>query len=312
MAPDPVAHQHVVGDPDRNLLAVGGIDGEAPGENSRLLLALLLALHEIPGGHLRAVCLHRRPLLRRGEPVHVRMLGRQHHVRRAEQGVRPGCEDLDHPVPGRERDFRPLAAANPVGLGLLRDVRPVDLLEVAEQPLGVPGNLEEPLGQAALLHRRLAALAEPRDHLLVREHGQARWAPVHRCLAALHQAALEELEEHPLRPAVVRRVRGVHRVVPVVHAAEALQLPREVGDVLGDEFVRVRADLERVVLRVDAERIEAHGFEHVLAAQAPVSSVRVGAHVRVHVPDVQPLRRRIGEHHQVVVGVLGGPAALRP
>ena len=211
------------------------------------------------------------------------------------------------PSPAWNVTSAPSLRPDPVRLRLLRDLRPVDRFEVAEEPLREPRDLEEPLGQAPLLDGRLAAFAEPGDDLLVGEHRQARGAPVDRRLTAFDQPALEELEEHPLRPAVVRRVGGVHRVVPVVHAAEALQLAREVGDVPRDEFVRVGPYLEGVVLRVDAERVEAHGLEHVLAAQPPVPAVRVRADVRVHVPDVQPLRGGVREHHEVVVGVLRGP-----
>ena len=94
-------------------------------------------------------------------------------------------------------------------------------------------------------------------------------------------------------------------MAPVEHAAEAPEHPGEVLDVLGDEVVRVAAHLEGVVLRVDAEGVKADGLENVLAAQPPIATVHIGASVGVDVADVQPLGGWIGEHHQVVVGVLG-------
>src|SRR5690606_15318242 len=106
--------------------------------------------------------------------------------------------------------------------------------------------------------------------------------------------------EDPLRPLVVARVGGVDRVVPVVHRARALELPREVGDVLRDQLHRVGADLEREILRVDAEGVEADRLEDVVALEAPEATVDVRAREGVDVAHVQPLGGGVGEHHQVV------------
>ena len=80
-------------------------------------------------------------------------------------------------------------------------------------------------------------------------------------------------------------------------------------------------DLERVVLGVDAERVEPYGLEHILTSQALEPSVKVRAGERVQVPDVQTLRRGVREHHQVeertrsrievrLVGSVLGPMGL--
>jgi hypothetical protein len=54
-------------------------------------------------------------------------------------------------------------------------------------------------------------------------------------------------------------------VAPVEHAADPAELAAEVGDVLGDQDARVDAQLDRVVLAVDAEGVEADGLEDVVA-----------------------------------------------
>jgi len=95
-------------------------------------------------------------------------------------------------------------------------------------------------------------------------------------------------------------------VIPIEHAADALQLTREVGDVARNQVVRIRLYLERVVFRVDAERIEADRFEHRLATQPPVAAVHVGAGERIDVADVQAFGGRIREHHQVVERLFRG------
>src|SRR2546426_1803822 len=58
----------------------------------------------------------------------------------------------------------------------------------------------------------------------------------------------------------------------VEHAAEPRELAAERCDVLGNELGRVRADRERVVLRVDAERVE-RSEEHTSELQSPCNLV---------------------------------------
>src|SRR5690606_31457468 len=82
---------------------------------------------------------------------------------------------------------------------------------------------------------------------------------------------------------------------------------REVADVRRDQLHRMRADLQREVLRVDAERVEADRLEHVLALEPLPPAVDIGARERVHVPDMQALRGGVLEHHQVVERPFRGP-----
>ena len=83
---------------------------------------------------------------------------------------------------------------------------------------------------------------------------------------------------------------GVHGMVPVEHAPEALQGAGEVLDVLGDQVVGVAADLQGMVFRMDAEGVKADGLEDVLAVEPLEAPIHVGAGVGVNVADVQPLR----------------------
>ena len=84
---------------------------------------------------------------------------------------------------------------------------------------------------------------------------------------------------------------------------------------LRDQLGRVDPDLEGEVLGVDAEGIEAHRLEDLVAPQPLEAAVDVGAGEGEEVADVQPLGRGVGEHHQVVerplglveVGLVGAP-----
>ena len=320
-----VLHQHVVGDPDRDALARRRIRRVRSREGARLLGALAhLARHDVLPGRAHAIGLDLFALVRRGQRGDLRMLGREHEIRRAEDRVRTRREDHHRrgiALGDREGDLRAFRAAEPVALGALRGLRPVDPLEVVQQTLGVVRDAEEPLLEQSLLDARAAPLAQPILHLLVGEHGLVVRAPVDRRLPLVGEPLLEQLQEDPLRPLVVRRVGGRQLMLPVDHETHAPQLAAEVLDVLRNEPHRVPAHLQGVVLRVDPEGVEANRLEHAVPLQPLKSSMDVGAREREDVPDVQPLGRRVRKHHQLIergsrrlqIGLVGAallPAAL--
>ena len=299
-----VFHQHVVRHPHRQTLASRGMDRLSPGEDPGLDPVRSLPLERGPARRHPDVLLHLAPPLGAGQLPDQRVLGGQHQVGHAPQRVRPRGERRD-PVPPTlhlEPDLHTLTAADPPSLGVSRDLGPVDPLQVVEQPLGVRGDAGKPLEHGALLHLGPAALARAPGRLLVRQDRPAVRAPVHRRLLPVHQPGLEQLQEDPLGPPVVGRVRAVHLVVPVHAGAHALHLLPEAGDVGRDLLPRVPAGLDGVVLRVHAKGIEAEGLEHVKASGTHEAAVDVASHKGEEVAHVQARRRRVGEHHQVVVG----------
>ena len=333
-----VLHEDVVRDPDGDELAGRGVRRVRPGELARLLLRRLAA-HDVLLGGARAILRDDALLLRRRDRVDQRMLGREDQVGRPEDGVGARREDLDHGlVDARlrcDRDGRApgvgegvehaeaepcaIGTPDPVPLRLLRRLRPVEPLEVAEEPCRVVGDLEEPLLEEALLDHGAATVAGAALDLLVGEHGLARRAPVDRGGLLVREPLLVELQEDPLRPLVVGRVGRVDRLRPVHHEAGAVELAAEVRDVAGDQLHRVAPDLQREILRVDAERVIAERLEHRVALQALESRIDITAGEGEEVPDVQPFGRRIREHHQRIerrlaardvrpVGLALGPA----
>src|SRR2546427_106777 len=296
-----VLHEHVVGDPDRDRLPGRRIAGVGAEEDTRLGLVADFARDDVLALHLPLVGLHRDALLHGDQLLDQRMLGGKHEVRGAEHRVGAGGEHGDLP-PGRrlEHELDALAPADPVALQRDSALGPVKPVEVREQPLGVVGDPEEPLLEGALLHRRAAALAAAVDDLLVGKHSLVFGAPVHRRALPVRESGSEQLQEEPLRPLVVGGVGGRELVAPVEHPAEAPQLAPEVLDVLWDQPRRIGADRERVVLRVDPERIEADRLEHVVALQPLEAAVDVRAGEGEHVPHVQSLGRGGGGHHEGV------------
>ena len=191
-------------------------------------------------------------------------------------------------------------------LRLLGRLGPVDALQIAQQAVDVLRDPKEPLRDAPLLDGRATSFTTARDHLLVGQHRHAGGAPIDGSFLPHGQPGIEELDEDPLRPAVVVRVGRVDGVAPVEHPADAPQLSGEVGDIPGDEVHRIDALRQGEVLRVDPERVESDRLEHALAGEPLEAPMDVGAGERVDVAHMKPLGGGVGEHHQLVVTVLGG------
>ncbi len=105
-----------------------------------------------------------------------------------------------------------------------------------------------------------------------------------------------DLQEDPLRPAVVLHVGGRRPAPRVVAEAERTQLPLHRGDVLFGGGTRMRARLDRVLLGRQAERVVAHRVQDVEAVHALEAGVHIGRDVTERVADMQPDPARVREH----------------
>ena len=113
-------------------------------------------------------------------------------------------------------------------------------------------------------------------------------APVDRGLLAVGQALLEQLQEEPLRPAVVRAARGCRtRASSRSRRPSARNWRAELRDRRLGRLARVLAGLDRVVLGRQAERVVAHRVQHAHAVAAAVVRDRVADRVDLQVADVR-------------------------
>ena len=308
----PVAHQHVVahvdGDPR---IGIGGVQervqGIGPGGDPGLLLgevrAVQLGLH----GGLLPVGVHGGALLRARDHVDQGVLGREHHEGDPVQRVGPGREHLDADVVplDREADLRPLGAADPLALHGLDRLRPVQPLEVVDEPVRVGRDPQHPLLEGAAHARVVPALTAPVDHLLVGEDRLELLAPPDGDLGLVDEATVVEPGEDPLRPAVVVGRAGRELTVPVVAEADRLHLAPEGGDVRLRGHRGVLPGLDRVLLGRQPERVVPHGVQDVEALHPLPARDDVGADVADGVPDVEPRPGGVGEHvEHVVLGAL--------
>jgi hypothetical protein len=112
---------------------------------------------------------------------------------------------------------------------------------------------------------------------------------------AVHEPLLEELQEEPLRPAVVGRLVRGDDALPVDRPPHAAHLVRDRRDVPLGDLERVTAFADGGVLGRQAEGVEAHRAQHLVTG--PPTEVRddVTHGVVEDVPHVQ-LPGRVREH----------------
>ena len=107
---------------------------------------------------------------------------------------------------------------------------------------------------------------------------------------------VEELQEDPLRPAVVVGVGGGDLAAPVVGEAEHLDLAPMLAMFRSVVIARVDAGLDGVLLGGQAEGVPAHRVQHVAAPHPLVAGEDVGGDVALGVADVQARAAGVGEH----------------
>ena len=298
-----VGHEHVVGDPDGDAGAVEGIDGVGAREGARLLTFGGEAFDLGHAGGRGDVRLDGLALLLRGDALDEMVLGGKHHEGGAVDGVGARGEHaqglIDTVDIDREAEGGALGAPDPVPLHGGDGLGPVEAAEI-EQLLGVVGDAEEPLGEEATLDGVVGALAEAVAHLFVGEHGLTTRAPVGGGLVAVGEAALVELQEPPLGPAVVVGVAGDDLAFPVEAGAHRAQLFAHALDVPVGPLLGVDAALNGGILGGQTEGVEADGEEHVVALHAAETGGGVAGSDDVPVPRVQ-VAGGVGEHRERVV-----------
>ena len=183
------------------------------------------------------------------------------------------------------------------GLDIFRPVR--QFIEIVDQPVGIVGNFEIPLGQFAFDHRGIASLAFAVDHLFVGQNGFIFGTPVNQPRLAVCQPLFEQLNEHPLRPFVIFGTAGDNLARPVKRYADLLQgfagdFDIVIGPVLGMKFALNRGSFRRKTECVPSERMQ-----DVLAEHHMISGDRVADYIIAKVSHVN-ITGGIREHDQHV------------
>src|SRR5262249_38306589 len=122
----PVAHQHIVGDPERQLGSVGWIDRVTASEYARLAAGAVGPFGFALAGAGFYIGHHCGPAVVRGDLRHQWMLGSEHAVGCSPKRVGSRCEDPEYFIGAidGECDFGSFRATDPVALHRLDALRP--------------------------------------------------------------------------------------------------------------------------------------------------------------------------------------------
>ena len=296
-----VGHQHEIADPDRQFLARNGMDRLETGIDALLLLGFQLGRRStaLPafGDEIGHACVVRRC------PLRQRMFGCDREEGDAHQRVRPGGEHLQRfPAAGNiETDLQTFRAPQPVALHGLDRIGPaLQRVQSIQQFLGVIGDLQKPLRNLALFHRRTGTPAAAVDHLFVGQHGLVHRVPVDHRVAPVGQPLFEQAHEHALLVHVVIGIAGGELARPVIGKAHALELPAHVRDVLAGPFGRRHPVLDGCIFGRQAKGIPADRLQHVAALHALEAADHVADGVVAHMSDMQRTGG-IRQHRQAIV-----------
>ena len=107
---------------------------------------------------------------------------------------------------------------------------------------------------------------------------------------------VEDLQEDPLRPAVVRKIGRRDAAPRVVRQTERAELSAHVGDVRLRRDTRMLARLERVLLGREAKRVVPERVQHVASVHAVEPREDVRADVAERMADMETGATRVREH----------------
>jgi hypothetical protein len=127
----PVAHQHIIGDVNRDAMPVDRVHRVRPGENARALAPLGHPVHIGDAPRLRHVGFHLGALRPGRHLVDQRVLRRKHHETHAEDGIHARREDPHLAGAALDGDIELDALGAPDPFALLRfdAFRPVDAVQ---------------------------------------------------------------------------------------------------------------------------------------------------------------------------------------
>ena len=181
-----VPRENVVCNPDGNKGSSDGVHDVSAGEHPRnAFVALAIALGFHAGG--LDVGFDFAPLCVGCQSGHQVVFRSEDHEGHPVQGVGTGCEDFDFGarriglsgiVGHGEPNGRAFGATNPVPLGFLDAVGPIEVIQAGQQAVGISGDAHHPLPHGLLHDGVPAALAQAIFHFVVRKHGAKGWAPV--------------------------------------------------------------------------------------------------------------------------------------
>ena len=188
-----ISGKHIFAHPHGNIGTGEGVDSIATREDSRHTVVY----HTFTFGaslHILHIFFYLCTLGIGGQPLHELAFGSKHHESDTEDGVGTGGKDGERLVGTlyTELHLRSLGTSNPVALGFLDGIAPVEMIQPVEEALAVGTDAQTPLAHLLLLHRKSATDAQTLRHFVVGEHGAKCRTPVHHRLAEVGDAVVHQ------------------------------------------------------------------------------------------------------------------------
>ena len=126
--------------------------------------------------------------------IHIDALRSQYHKRNTEDGIGTCGENQQALVAigDGESHFGTLTVANPIALGLLDGLGPLDGVQITQETTGIGRYTQAPLAHHLLLHRITTADGNTLAHLIVGKHCTQLGTPVHHRVAKIGDAIVHE------------------------------------------------------------------------------------------------------------------------
>ena len=321
-----VAHENVVGNPNRDFLAVDGIDRQSPCENAAFVFREIRTIEVAFARDSGAVFFYGLLALRCCDARNKRMLGSEDHVGRAKKGVRARGENGDRffAALGGEPDLGTFAASDPIFLEKLDALGPIETVQSFDQAVGKGRDAEHPLAEWPPLDGKSTNFALAIHDFLVGQNSAEFRAPVDwhfgdisetdvilvvagvcgdrfRAVRGWVEPSIVELKKNPLGPLDITWIGRADLAIPVVAEADGLELPTEIIDIAGRGDARMLAGFDGVLLCWQTECIPTHRVKHVVALHAVEAGENVRGRVAFDMADMKSVSTGIWEHVEDVV-----------
>ncbi len=224
------------------------------------------------------------------------------HIGGAEQRVRTGGIDPELAAAGYLKvHLCSGGPSDPVPLLQLHPLNIIHILQSIQKLFRIIGDLQHPLVLYLTDHFPAAALAHSIDDLFIGKTDLAGSAPVDCCFLLIRQALFKQLQENPLCPLIVFRIRSIDFPGPVKGKAQRFHLCLEAGNILLCNNLRMNFILYGIVFRGKPKCVPPYGKQDVIPLQSSLAGNDIHCGIRAGMSHMKPLPRRIGKFDQCIV-----------
>ena len=299
-----VTHHNVVGNIDRNFLAVCGVDrGKSFNANTGLILNELCTFKL---GLLRTfffICIERFDVCDTAAVFfNDGMFGRNNHEGYAEHGITSGGINTERILTAREREVckRAFGSADPVFLLKLDIGEIIHLFKSLQELVCVFRDSQIPNVFRFLNDIAVADIAFTALRVFIGKNDLTVRAIVYESGCAEHKTFVKHFAEDPLCPFVVVFVRGIDNTGPIKGKADFFKLGSKLFNIFIRQNTGMGVEFDCGVFRGQTESVKADREKNVIALHSFLSGNYFKSGIRLDVTDVHTGAAGVREFNQSV------------